>query len=324
MKVLIIALDAQIREALAAQFESRRRFFECVGREWLKPAGPVDVQRPPLTIPDDIGVVINAISLECLEQNTDASLIDDLALLAGGCAQARIPLIQLSNSQVFDGIDGGRHREDDPCVPASRIGALLGRMEELIRGTCAEHIILRTGPLFSVHGNNLLTGMLARVKAGEFLQLSASGLSCPMHAGDLARVISAIVDQLSCGCDGWGTYHYTSSDPTSNYQFAETAIAVASQFVDEDSKALLGESDGPDDGDWLRPLLNCEKILNSFGIKQLPWRSSVVPTVKDYFEAASSGSKSQGPASAESANNVLPSTQPDITKEGGDEQQLSQ
>ncbi|WP_159931251.1 hypothetical protein [Oceanicoccus sp. KOV_DT_Chl] len=30
--------------------------------------------------------------------------------------------------------------------------------------------------------------------------------------------------------------------------------------------------------------MNCDKIRNTFGIKQLPWRAFVVPTVKKIFE----------------------------------------
>ncbi len=127
MKVLIIALDGQIRDALQAQFEVRKRSYEAVGKEWLNTDGPIDVQQPPLTIPADIGVVVNALSLECLEQQAGENLIDSLALLAQACEQASIPLIELSNSQVFDGFDGGRNREADDVVPASRVGGVLSR-----------------------------------------------------------------------------------------------------------------------------------------------------------------------------------------------------
>ena len=295
MKVLIIALDDQIRHALEAQLDVRGRQYETVGLEWFKREGPVDVQRPPLTIPNDIGVVVNALSLECLEQGlADENLIEFLALLAQACEQAAIPLLQLSNSQVFDGFDGGRHRESEDVVPASRIGALLSRMEELLRGSCSRHVVLRVGPLFSSRGDNLLTGLLDKFQRGETLSLSSSGKSCPIHTKDLARVLSAIIDQLSCGCESWGTYHYTSSDPASSYQFAETVLAVVSQYTQANEQPLMLEPIETADTDWPRPLLNCEKILNTFGIKQLPWRAFVVPTVKKIFEAEQPSVKSAG------------------------------
>ena len=288
MKVLIIALDHQIRDALEAQLDIRGREYESVGLEWLKHEGLVDVQNPPLTIPGDISVVVNALSLECLEQLlADEELVASLALLAQACEQAAIPILQLSNSQVFDGSDGGRYRETDEVVPASHVGGLLSRMEELLRGSCSSHIILRIGPLFSAVGDNLVTTLIRQFKSGATLSLSNGASSCPMHAQDLARVVSAIIEQLSCGCDSWGTYHYCSSDPVNEYQFAETVLAVASQYAEAYDHSLKLEPVDIANTDWPRPLLNCEKLLNTFGIKQLPWRTFVVPAVKAIFQQQS-------------------------------------
>ncbi|WP_101760263.1 sugar nucleotide-binding protein [Oceanicoccus sp. KOV_DT_Chl] len=252
MKVLIIALDGQIRDALEAQLAIRQRPFLSVGAEWLNSDTSEQI-KPQLNIPADIGVVVNALSLESLQQQASESLIDSLAMLAQACDRAVIPVISLSTSQVFDGIDGGRNREKDEVVPASREGALLARMEELLRGSCSRHIILRTGPLFSSREDNLLTTLLDRFKAQESLTLSSTGKSCPLHAKDLARVISGLIDQLSCGCNAWGTYHYCSSDPVSSYQFAETVLAVVSQYTQANEQLLQLESVDTADTDWPRP-----------------------------------------------------------------------
>jgi dTDP-4-dehydrorhamnose reductase len=239
-----------------------------------------------LAIPSDIEVVVNALSLECLQQGLGGdNLIESLLLLAQACAQRAIPLIQLSSSEVFDGFDGGRHREVDDVVPASQIGALLSRMEALLPDSCSRHIVLRVGPVFSSREDNLLTRLLEKFQRGETLSFSSGGKCSPLHSKDLARVLSAIIDQLSCGCESWGTYHYNSSDPASSYQFAETVLAVLSQYTQSNDRPLMLESIDAVDLDWSKPVLNCEKILNTFGIKQLPWRAFVVPTVKKIFEA---------------------------------------
>lgn len=296
MKVLIIALDHQIRDALETQLESRGQGYESVGLEWIRHEGPVDIRNPPLTIPNDISVVVNALSLECLEQHlADEELIESLALLAQTCEQAAIPILQLSNSQVFDGNEGGHYRESDEIVPVSRTGALLSRMEELLRGSCDRHIILRTGPLFSAVGDNLITVLLGKFQQSETLRLCNDISSCPMHAQDLARVVSAIIDQLGCGCESWGTYHYCSSDPVNEYQFAETVLAVASQYTQAPDHSLKLEPVDTADSDWSRPLMNCEKLLNTFGIKQLPWRAFVILTVKTIFQQQLTEENSDGP-----------------------------
>lgn len=289
MKVLVIALDAQIRGALEQQLEIRDHAFESVGLEWLQDckASEQPHSRP---IPRDIAVVVNALSLECLEQEGglsakefDALVLAPLTLLAQSCERAAIPLIQLSSDQVFDGIDGGCNRDDDPLSPASRIGAQLSSVEALVRNSCQRHIILRTGPLFSSRENNLLTRLLNRFQQGEVLSLSSVGKCCPMHTSDLARVVTAVAEQLSCGAEPWGNYHYCSSDPVSHYQFAETVLAVVSQYSSASDQSLQLESLEVRSSGWPHPLLYCDKIFNTFGIKQLPWRKFISPTVKKFF-----------------------------------------
>lgn len=281
MKVLIIALGAQVREALEAQLDTRCRAYLSVGLEWLQT--PADAKET-LTIPKGIDIVVNAATLECLQQQVDEGQLDDVVRLAKACERAQIPLIQLSNSQVFDGLDSGRHREDDDVAPTSAIGGLLVRMEALVQSHCQHHIIVRTGPLFSASGDNVLTRLLSKLNQHTPLSLSSRGKGCPTYTRDLARVVSAIIDQLSCGCEGWGTYHYSSSDPASHYQFAETLLAVVSQYSDVNDPPLLQEPLDEIDKDWAHPLLNCEKILNTFGIKQLPWRAFVTLTVQERFK----------------------------------------
>lgn len=285
MKVLVVAIDGQVRSKLESQLAVRGHLFESVGNEWLQSTDTEVKSALSLAITDDIDLVVNALSFELLQLQADAGLVERLALLVDACEQASIPLIQLSSSQVFDGVDGGRHREVEPMVPASRLGALLCRMEELVRHGCQQHIIIRTGPVFSSVGDNLLTSIIRGFRRGEVLVLSNIGSSCPIHARDLARVISAIIDQLSCGAEPWGTYHYCSSDPASSYLFAETVLAVVTQYTEAFDQPLRLESVDTVDAGWCWPLLNCEKILNTFGIKQLPWRGYVVSTVKKICES---------------------------------------
>ena len=281
MKVLIVAHDAQIRESLEAHFSQRSRDHLCL--EW--PGDVVAGDR--LLFPNTVDVVINALNIESLENPPSAALLADLRIISSACQRASLPLIHLSNSQVFDAKNDSHRRELDAVSGSSATAELLLAMEETVREQCLKHIILRTGPIFSGAGDNVMTRLLHEFKKadhGETLSLSNSGKSIPVSSVDLARVLSAIVDQLSCGSRAWGTYHYASSDPASNYHFAETVLAVASQFTDVHDQPLGLEATTPNDPDWSRAQLNCLAIRETFGIKQLPWRAFVVPAVKHYFE----------------------------------------
>lgn len=280
MKVLVIAQDAQIRAALASQFTQRNRAFSCVDAQWL------EQRTDSVVLPSDIGVVINAVSLEQSGKPSNDNEIRAIENLARACKVLSIPLIQLSSNQVFDGDDGSRHRETEQPKPASREGRELLRAEKQVAKICPDHIILRSGLLFSAVGDNILTDLLAQFRQPQTLHKSTAGMGCPVFTGDLARVVSGIVDQLSCDGQARGIFHYHSSDPASQYKFSEAVLAAVSQLGGHiDSQFLLEATDTPDP-DWSSPLLNCEKILNTFGIKQLPWRLSVSQAVKQIIQSA--------------------------------------
>jgi len=275
VKILLISSNPQFADALGERFTQRGR--TCVVAE--PELGEGEQALANLLSGFDADMVISGIGIG----NVDEAAREFASLLVKVCESRHIPIVHISGSQVFDGMDGGRHREEDPALPARRRGALLWQIEELIR-SMPQHLILRTGPMFSSRGDNLLTRLLAEFRHGGSIERSPHGQTCPISADDLARVVSAIIDQLSCGADCWGTYHYSSSDPVSSYQFAEIVLAVASQYLDTEALKLSLDIAPEKDTQWPGPLLNCDKIRNTFGIKQMPWRSSINSVIKQVFE----------------------------------------
>lgn len=281
MKVLVIAEEGQIRDSLEKQFNIRLREARCVAPDWLEqvsPSGPA-----VKNLLEGLDVVVNTTGLETEEVARQDQLVERLEGLAALCAARGVALIQLSSSRVFDGSEGGVHREIEAAVSVSDYGKQLARVEGVVSTHCERHIVLRTGPLFSSVGSNLLTDMLIRFDTESSLILSDNGESCPLHASDMARVVSGIIDQLSCGAEVWGTYHYASADYVTEFQFAEALWKAVSQYKKAVARAPeLLPSEAVNAG-WQYPLLNCERLLNTFGIKQLPWRAFLAPTVKKYF-----------------------------------------
>lgn len=282
MKVLVIAQEGQIRDSLEKQFKIRRREYCSVNIEWL--------DQFPLTTPhnikglfEGIEVVVSAIGLDLDEAMDQDQLIASLEGFAEVCARKHIPIIQLSTSRVFDGMEGGVHRETEVAVSASEQGKLLARVEGVVSTHCVQHIVLRSGPLFSSVESNLLTELVRRFETEPVLKLSDNGESCPIHASDLARVVSGIIDQLSCGAEVWGTYHYACADYVTEYQFGEALWKAVSQYKKAVPRAPELVAVDQVNPDWQYPLLNCERMLNTFGIKQLPWRAFLSPTVKKFF-----------------------------------------
>ena len=164
--------------------------------------------------------------------------------------------------------------------------------EQVVRDSCERHLILRIGPVFSFRGTNLITQMLGPMRQGGSLILDNNLRGCPVAADDGARVVLALLDQISTGIEPWGIYHYGSSDTATYYEFAEALLASASQFTEFSSSAVQLERET----EGMAPLnraLDCTKIRNTFAIRQIPWRSAIGDLVKQYYEqqqqAASGG-----------------------------------
>lgn len=201
--------------------------------------------------------------------------------------QGRVILI--SDGRVLgESDDAGPCREDEERHPSCEVGRQLAQVEVMLEASgCG--VILRSGPLLAAEGHGFLSGCVQRLQRGELMRLDGATMTCPTAAADLARVVSGMVDQLLCGADCSGVYHYTSSGQTSAYEFAEVVYAFVSQLVNlpaSEGDAMVSEVGAEAWQPQVSPLC-CERILFDFGIKQLPWRAFLPRIVKTLCEESS-------------------------------------
>ena len=208
--------------------------------------------------------------------------------IAKCCARDNACYLFISSSRVFSGKLDRLYNEEDTPDSEEDVGSLLLAAEQVLSAHCERHMILRLGPIFASEGPNLVTHMLGEMMRGENLVLDNNLRGCPVASSDGARVISGLLDQLSAGAEHWGVYHYSSSEAATYYEFAEAVLASASQFVDFSTLAVeLQEM--PVNGPGLNRSLECNKICNTFAIKQLPWRNALTEMVKRYFQQENQG-----------------------------------
>ena len=208
--------------------------------------------------------------------------IERCAWLAKASQNLKLPLMLLSSSLVFSGSDSRAYREEDYPDGNSGLARLLIAAEAAIRDHCERHVILRLGPVFAPSGSTALSQLLDRLHDEGELLLSRHRKTCPVPAEDAARVISGMIDQYGCGLEAWGISHYASADMTGGYEFAEVLLAAASQYTrfdQADPPALIAEEAGA----VAEYRLQCDKIRDTFAIKQQPWRASVAGHVKQYY-----------------------------------------
>ena len=95
----------------------------------------------------------------------------------------------------------------------------------------------------------------------------------PVAVDDRVRVVVAIMQQLGCGAEAWGTYQYAGADPVSLYKLG---LEITTTMPSAQRPHLIDE-----EASWQRlepanAILNCKKIRHTFGIQQRAWRDSLV------------------------------------------------
>lgn len=291
VKILITGADGQSGSAIA-RVAKVDNFFEVISlnRKQLDITQPDKIMAAlDKYLPD---YVINCAGLNSTdraerEPNKAILLNSDAAkYLAIACGDLSIPIIQLSTDYVFDGHYASGYMEQDETRPLGAYGESKLQGELYIQQMMPRHIIIRTSWLFSDCGNNFMLRTLKEARENNLMYGVDDRRGCPTSAFDLARVVLAVIKQLSCGAEAWGVYHYCGAEVTTRYGFCEAVIAAARQYeqlkVDEikpvAAKDFVTEAERPSTS-----VLKCNKILNVFGVRQRAWRSELQRLIREYY-----------------------------------------
>lgn len=290
-KVLILGAAGQVGHALTELLE------QTPGLE------PVALGRRQLDITDAEAVraqlerhlpdyVVNCAAfnrVDAAERQPEQALAvnrDGAARVATACAELSIPLLHLSSDQVFDGHYASGYSEEDEVSPLGVYGQSKWQGEEAIRAAQPQHLILRVSWIFSARGENFLLRTLEQARHERIIEAADDRRGCPTSAEDVARVLMAILRQLTCGIDVWGTYHYCGAEITTRYGFCEAVLAAARQYEELQAEQLLAVSGSARQCVAQRPassVLTCRKLLNTFGIRQRPWRSELQRVIREIY-----------------------------------------
>ncbi len=205
--------------------------------------------------------------------------------LAKACERSGMRYLLLSCDQVFSGRTGRSLRETDPMDAYGEPGLQMVELESRITQAAPSAIVLRTGPLFASFEQNLLTMTLEQMGPEQAAEFDDNDVFCPVSSVDAARVLAAMLDQLSVGAAATGVYHYCSGDRTTEYGFAEASLAAASQYADCGDVVIRARGREDDDRGVTR-VLDCSRLRDTFAVKQVPWRGFVNGVVKQYYNSA--------------------------------------
>jgi len=202
--------------------------------------------------------------------------------LAKACQEVDIPMLHLTSPYLFDGDKVGPYTEKDLPNPVNLYGEIHQASEEAVSSILEKHIIVRLGLVFSSGEDNFVGRLLDQGGQDERIEVIGQQLACPTAASSAAEVLLAVCKQLSCDIDVWGTYHYCDVEAVTRREFLEAVIEEAERHPELKARPVEQVSSAQHKGSAKRPMnavLNCQKLLYTFGIKQRSWRVELAKVV---------------------------------------------
>lgn len=234
MKILVCGADGQLGLCLKDAFAETSADVTFCNRQMLDITNVDSVQEILKKIQPQI--VINAAAYTAVDRaESDAQqafAINEQGPknLAIATELLNIPLIHISTDYVFDGTSSQAYKPCDKTSPVSVYGRSKLAGELIVQAINYKHIIIRTSWVFSEYGNNFVKTMLRLFGARESVSVVADQIGSPTYAGDLARGIIAVCEKVSHpSFNAWGTYHFSSPEQVSWYDFAVSIERCAVQ-----------------------------------------------------------------------------------------------
>ena len=296
MRILLTGANGQVGWELSNRGGQRGLEILALDRSDLDITDPDSVSKEVNR--SGASLVVNGAGYTAVDQAESESKLafavnrDGPAYLALACDKAGIPLVHISTDYVFDGQKKTPYLETDPASPLSVYGKSKAAGEVEVREHLREHLILRSGWVYGIHGHNFVKTMLRLGREREVVQVVDDQYGCPTYAADLAETILKIAAQfLEGGQVPWGTYHYCGKGVTTWHGFAEEIFRLASEYESLKVKRLEPISTSEYPTAARRPLnsiLDCSGLEKTFGIHPQPWAESLARMLEVLFSVENS------------------------------------
>jgi dTDP-4-dehydrorhamnose reductase len=200
------------------------------------------------------------------------------AAFAAACAEAAIPLVQVSTDYVFAGDKAGAWDVDDPVAPLGVYGASKLGGELAVRTSGARHAIVRTAWVVSAHGHNFIKTMLRVAADRDVLTVVDDQQGSPTGAADLARALAAITVRLVEDPHApTGTFHFSNAGAVSWAGFAAEIFRQSAARGGPSAEVRpITTADYPTPA--RRPgnsLLSHDAIRGAYGIEPRAWQHAL-------------------------------------------------
>lgn len=185
-------------------------------------------------------------------------------------------MVHYSTEYIFDGRKTTPYLEADAANPLGVYGQSKLAGDEAVRQATDDHLIFRLSWVYGARGRNFLLTMWKLAQERDTLQVVSDQHGCPTGARMIAETTAHALAQTLRAKDRsplWGTYHLSTTHPTTWHQFAQSIINA----VPETSRKCthvqaIPTSEYPTPTQ--RPaysVMDCGKLENTFGVRMPEW-----------------------------------------------------
>ena len=136
-------------------------------------------------------------------------------------------LLHISTDFVFDGRLNRPYKETDMPNPINEYGKTKLAGEQLLGRSGCRHCIIRVEWTYGSAGNNFVTKLIQRAKAGKTLKVVSDQIGSPTATTEVAKVICELLRRKPAGI-----FHFASAGCVSRYEMAKFIFDKLSMSVD--------------------------------------------------------------------------------------------
>jgi dTDP-4-dehydrorhamnose reductase len=227
--ILLTGRNGQVGHELVSALAPLGRVV-ATGRDRLDLARPDSIVACVREVKPDI--IVNAAGYTAVD---DAELNPDAAwqanavgpgILAEQAKAVGALLVHYSTDYVYDGTKGAPYVEDDPPNPVNVYGKSKLGGENAILATGCSHLILRASWIYSNRGRNFLRAILDRARHPGPVPVVSDQIGSPCWAGILTKTTADVITKLGEKTEFLhDTYHFSSPDAVSRFEFARAIVA---------------------------------------------------------------------------------------------------
>ena len=274
-RILVTDSDCPVGDVICKGFENQSFSLICLSPgqvNWL------DCQQVrDFLLKSKPAIIINTLVCgRAISQEYKQGLLN----LALCCQEMDVTVIHVSSHQVFSDDDPVTLSEMDCPQPNNEQGHALLEIENAFLST-PRCVLLRL-PWLIDEPSGILEKVCVALVFERKLAVSEEWRGCPMPISEVSRFIIAMVKQILCGAENWGTFHLSTSDSCSEAEFADLiarALGKAGLGVGDifpvNRKSRLMRSNG-----WLVG----QRCTNNFGFQLKSWRQGVKAKVDVWVE----------------------------------------